>query len=127
MILPAASHRYALCVLCFCLQVVGASSTPQHSQQQPQQHVEQPGSTGQPPANGNNSSSSSSDSWPLYLQLSSGDEVGVDLLIQAIGVEPSTDWLPGELRAEALHEQWFVCRLRGCFTAYHNSPNMSCF
>lgn len=59
-----------------CLQVVGASSSPQHPQQ---------------PGDG----SSSSSSWPLYLQLSTGDEVGVDLLVQAIGVEPSTDWLPG--------------------------------
>lgn len=33
--------------------------------------------------------------WPLYLQLSTGDVVGVDLVVQAIGVEPSTDWLPG--------------------------------
>jgi hypothetical protein len=51
--------------------VVGASSTPLHSQH------------------------SDSRSWPLYLQLDSGDEVGVDLLVTAIGVEPSTDWLPG--------------------------------
>jgi hypothetical protein len=67
------------CLLCpaSCLQLVGASSTPQHPQQ-------------------TDSSSSSSSSWPLYLQLSTGDEVGVDLLVQAIGVEPSTDWLPGE-------------------------------
>jgi hypothetical protein len=70
------------------MQVVGASSTPQHSQQQ---HI------GTTPAatTSTSSSSSSSSSWPLYLQLSTGDEVGVDLLVQAIGVEPSTDWLPG--------------------------------
>lgn len=29
------------------------------------------------------------------MQLSSGECVGVDLLVQAIGVEPATDWLPG--------------------------------
>jgi hypothetical protein len=34
--------------------------------------------------------------WPLLLQLSNGDCLGVDLLVQAIGVEPATDWLPGK-------------------------------
>jgi hypothetical protein len=33
--------------------------------------------------------------WPLYIQLSTGEELGVDLLVQAIGVEPATAWLPG--------------------------------
>jgi hypothetical protein len=69
------------------LQVVGASSSPQ-------QHS----SSGQP---GNGSSS-----WPLYLQLSTGDEVGVDLLVQAIGVEPSTAWLPGEQGGRAAAASW---------------------
>jgi hypothetical protein len=104
-----------------CLQVVGASSTPQLSQQQ-QQHAEQPGSSAPRPANGNgsSSSSSSSDGWPLYLQLSSGDEVGVDLLVQAIGVEPSTDWLPGELVLGV-----YMCCVHTQLTS-PTHPNTSC-
>ncbi|KAF8067218.1 PYROXD1 [Scenedesmus sp. PABB004] len=57
-------------------QVVGASSAPQQA----------------PPVG------PGAERWPLYLRLSSGKEVGVDLAVQAIGVEPATDWLPAELR-----------------------------
>jgi len=83
------------------MQVVGASSSPQHGQKQPVSAFNSNSSSaGHAAANG----SCSVSSWPLYLQLSTGDEVGVDLLVQAIGVEPSTAWLPGKT-----HSRWRLC------------------
>ncbi|WIA12757.1 hypothetical protein OEZ85_006392 [Tetradesmus obliquus] len=60
-----------------------------------------PGQTSSTPADGAAAAAAAAGltdgPWPLHMQLSSGECVGVDLLVQAIGVEPATDWLPAEL------------------------------
>lgn len=80
------------------MQVMGASSSPQHIQEHQAAAAFNSNSSAAGGCTAANGSCSAS-SWPLYLQLSTGDEVGVDLLVQAIGVEPSTAWLPGEIHS----------------------------
>ena len=39
--------------------------------------------------------------WPVYVRLTNGATYGADFIVSAIGVQPSTAWLPPELdRAE---------------------------
>jgi hypothetical protein len=78
-----------------CTQVVHAGSEPP------------PGQTSSTPAAAA-AGGPSDGPWPLYLQLSNGDCLGVDLLVQAIGVEPATEWLPG---TSVICFQHLVCNL----------------
>ena len=38
--------------------------------------------------------------WPLYVELTSGAVHGVDFVVSATGVSPSTHWLPPELNID---------------------------
>ena len=38
--------------------------------------------------------------WPLHVRLSNGAVHGIDFVVSATGVTPSTAWLPAELRRD---------------------------